>query len=488
MKYYTSILRASLLILCILVPASCAVNPVTGKTQMMLMSESQEITMGAEYDNEMASSFGLYDDAEIQSFVQNKGSEMGKLSHRPTLEYHFRILDSPVVNAFAVPGGYIYLTRGILAQLNNEAELMCVIGHEMGHVTARHSASQQTKSMLGQILLIGGAAVSERFAQFSDYASSGLELISLSFSREDERQADALGIEYATKLGYNAYVMADFFNVLNKMSSAEGSSSIPTFLSTHPNPSDRNASVASNAAKWQAEVGKNDYSVNANQYLKLIDGIVYGEDPRNGFVEGNTFYHPALGFKFTIPTSWQLENAASQISMSPEDGSALLAFMVCSEKTLADAEAAGISGLNLTNTQRQEVSINGLSALSSLSDQTSTNSSTGTTSINKILSFYVELNNSIFVFHGLAPEANFNSIKSTFETSMKSFSKLTDASKLNVKPSKIAVRTVAKTDKLTNILTTMGVSNEKKDEIALLNNLELTDTVEAGRNLKIVTK
>jgi len=132
-------------LLIILILPSCAVNPVTGKKQLMLMTEEQEIAMGSNYDPSVIATFGLYENEELLNFITEKGKELGRISHRPNLEYHFRILDSPVVNAFAVPGGYIYFTRGILAQFNSEAELIGVLGHELGHVTARHSASQQSK-------------------------------------------------------------------------------------------------------------------------------------------------------------------------------------------------------------------------------------------------------------------------------------------------------------------------------------------------------
>ena len=165
---------------------SCAVNPVTGKKQIMLMSEAQEVALGVSYDPQVLATFGEYADADMQTYVQAKGTEMGKISHRPALEYHVKVVDSPVVNAFAVPGGYIYLTRGIMAQFNNEAELMGVLAHEMGHIAARHSVSQQTKQQLGTLLLIGGMIASEQFAQYAQYAMQGMQLLFLKFSRDDE--------------------------------------------------------------------------------------------------------------------------------------------------------------------------------------------------------------------------------------------------------------------------------------------------------------
>jgi len=239
MKKLIMPVKLTLLFLTTLIVFSCAVNPVTGKRQIMLMSEEQEVQMGLAYDPQVVATFGEYRSDNLLNFISAKTKEMGTISHRPNLQYHIKILDSPVVNAFAVPGGYIYLTRGILAQLNNEAELMGVVGHEMGHITARHSVSQQTKQQLGQLLLIGGMIASQKFAQYAENALQGMQLLFLKFSRDDERQADALGVEYSSKINYDAHKMADFFQVLNKMSMAESQGGVPTFLSTHPDPGDR---------------------------------------------------------------------------------------------------------------------------------------------------------------------------------------------------------------------------------------------------------
>ena len=485
MKKLTLFNKIFLLGLIALVLTSCYVNPVTGRREIILVSESQELAMGAEYDPQLVASYGMYNDSKIQKFVEEKGAALGKLSDKPDMEFHFRVLDSPVVNAFAVPGGYIYLTRGILAQLNNEAELMGVIGHEMGHVCARHSASQQTKSMLGQLLLIGGATVSNRFAQLIDYASAGLELLNLSYSRSDEREADELGVKYSTKLGYDANCMADFFNVLERLSDNSGSS-IPTFLSTHPNPTDRNGAVRQSAAKWQAAVGKQSYAVNGSSYLKLIDGIIYGDNPKNGYVENNVFYHPDMTFKFNVPAQWKLSNEATQVTMSPSDGSAILVLMGSGESSLQAAVEAHVNGLGLSNVSASSTTINGNQAIVTVADQVTNNSGTSTT--NKMLSCYIQFNNQIFVFHGLTSSANFNTLRPTFEATMKSFSKLTDSSKINVKPYKISIKTVATSGTLKNILTSYGVSSSMLEEVAVLNERELSDVIAKGTMIKIVTK
>ena len=298
---------------------SCAVNPVTGKKQLMFISESQEIEMGRQYDPQVVSTFGEYQNPALLAFVQEKGNEMAKISHRPKLEYHFRILDTPVINAFAVPGGYVYLTRGILAQLNNEAELTGVLGHEIGHITARHSVSQQSKQQMGELLLIGGMIASKDFQEYAEYAMQGMQLLFLKFSRDNEQESDRLGVEYSSKIGYDAHKMADFFNVLNKMNQTSDNAGIPSFMSTHPDPGDRYTAVNQKATEWQLKLKYPSYNVNPDSYLRLIDGIVYGDDPRQGYVEGNTFYHPEMKFKFSIPVGWALENSPVQVRMVPKD-------------------------------------------------------------------------------------------------------------------------------------------------------------------------
>ena len=286
----------------ILMLPSCAINPVTGSRQLMLMSEEEEVKLGSEYDPKVMDTFGEYKDEQLLALIEEKGNEMGLISHRPKLKYHFRILDSPVINAFAVPGGYIYLTRGILAQFNNEAEMLGVLGHEIGHITARHSVSQQSKQQVSQLLLLGGMIASKKIQKYGEYAMQSMQLLFLSFSRENEREADQLGVEYTSKIGYDASKMADFYQVLIKMNLASDHSGIPTFLSTHPDPGDRYNSVNQGAKNWQDSLNFPSWKVNTNSYLHLIDGLVFGEDPRQGYVEGNIFYHPELKFKFSVPS------------------------------------------------------------------------------------------------------------------------------------------------------------------------------------------
>lgn len=475
-----------LTLLLVAVVVSCAINPVTGKKQIMFMSEAQEVELGTQYDPQVLATFGEYKNAQLLNFLQTRTTEMGKISHRPNIQYHIKILDSPVVNAFAVPGGYIYLTRGILAQLNNEAELIGVIGHEMGHITARHSASQQSKQQIGQLLLVGGMIASEKFASYAEYAMQGMQLLFLKFSRDNEREADRLGVTYSSLIGYDASKMADFFDVLNKMSMADGEGGVPTFLSTHPDPGDRYNSVKQQAKAWQDSLKLPAWKVNADSYLQMIDGIVYGEDPRQGFVEGNTFYHPELKFKFTIPPGWQLENQPAQVNMAPADGKALIVFTITSGSSLEEAARTTLEQLGLTAVQSTNTTVNGLQAVRTLSNQVTQDQSTGQQSTNKVMSYFINLDNRFYVFHGVTAEADYATYDDAFKSSMVNFSRLTDPSKLNRKPDKLMIKKVQRTGTLADAFAYYGVKKDRMQEVALLNHLELTDRVQAGKLIKVI--
>src|SRR3990172_2751360 len=187
---------------------ACAVNPVTGKRELNLLSEGQEIQLGAESDPAIIAQYGLYNDEKISNFLTGMGQKMAGISHRPQLEFHFRVLDSPVINAFALPGGYVYFTRGILGYMNSEAEVAGVLGHEIGHVTARHGAKAYTRAQLAQVGFTAGYVLSETFRQYGDVAMQSIGLLFLKFGRDQETQSDKLGVEYSTTIGYDAKNMS----------------------------------------------------------------------------------------------------------------------------------------------------------------------------------------------------------------------------------------------------------------------------------------
>src|SRR5438034_2746379 len=268
-----------------LVFTGCARNPVTGKRQIVLVSESQEIAMGQASDPQVRREYGVADTPALQSYVQTMGRKLVRVSHRPNLEGHFTVVDSPVVNAFAIPGGYVYLTRGILAYLGNEAELAGVMGHEIGHVTARHSVRQMTREQLAQIGLGVGSVLSPTFGQFGNLAQSSAGLLFLRFSRDDEREADRLGVEYAARAAYDPREVSNFFDVLGRLSAANDRQTIPGWLSTHPDPPQRVQATRMLAEEWIQMLGLTEerMAVDRDAFLRAIDGTVFGNNPREGF-------------------------------------------------------------------------------------------------------------------------------------------------------------------------------------------------------------
>jgi predicted Zn-dependent protease len=479
---------AALISVALAVVISCAVNPVTGKKQIMLMSEAQEIQLGLSYHPQVMASFGEYADPAMQAFVQARGTEMGKLSHRPTLKYTVKVVDSPVINAFAVPGGYIYLTRGIMANFNNEAEFMGVLGHEMGHITARHSVSQQTKQQLGTLLLIGGMIASEKFANYAEAAMQGMQLLFLSFSRDDERQADQLGVEYASRTGYDAAKMADFYKVLIKMNLSEAQGGVPTFLSTHPDPGDRYNDVLRDSKRWQDSLRLQSYKVGADSYLQMIDGMIYGEDPKQGYTLDNTFYHPEMRFKFSYPLGWNLTNAPTQVTIQPADGKALMLFTLSNQRTLEAAVDSTMAMYGLTLQRAERRTVNGMPTIVTHAKQQSQDQSGGTTAANAVISYFIDYSSVFYVIHGVSTEVDFASYAPTMEASMKTFAKLTDASRINVKPKRVYVKKAPRAGTLASTLSYYNMPQAMMEELALLNNMELNQPVPAGKYIKIVSE
>lgn len=486
----TSVLSIRLSILSViflLFAGSCAVNPVSGKREISLMSEAQELQLGAQSDPQIISQFGLYENAELQSFINSRGQEMAKLSHRPNLKWTFRILDSPVVNAFAVPGGYVYFTRGIMGHFNNEAEFAGVLGHEIGHVAARHSAEQYTKSTLGNILLIGGMIVSKELRAFANEAQTAMGLLFLKYSRDHESESDELGVEYSTKAGYDAREMADFFKTLKALGEEAGAE-IPTFFSTHPDPADRFNKVNEHAAAWQAQDPKDKYAINRESYLKMVNGLIYGEDPRQGYVDAGVFYHPELKFQFPVPNNWRLVNSPTQVQMAPSDGKALMIFTIAEGNSLESAAQTMTQQLQLSVINSRQISVNGLSGLEVISEQVTQDPSSGQSSSIGVQSIYIQFKSNIFVFHGVSAAQNFNSYEAQFDRTSLGFKELKDASKINVVPERIKVVAVKNNGTISQALQAYGVPANRIKELSIVNGMEQNAQVTAGTSIKVVGK
>ena len=462
---------------------NCARNPVTGKRQVVLMSEEQEIAMGKEADPQIVAQFGLYQDQALQAFITEKGKAMAAISHRPNLNYEFKIVDSEVLNAFAVPGGYVYFTRGIMAHFNNEAEFAGVLGHEIGHIAARHSVEQQRNAILGQLGIIAGMIIAPELAQFGEAASQGLGLLFLKFGRDAERESDKLGVEYSSKIGYDAQYMAGFFNVLKRKGEESGSAELPTFLSTHPDPGERNQNVAQLAAEWKQKLNLTNPQVNRDAYLKRIEGLIYGEDPKQGYLENNVFYHPELRLQFSIPPNWAYQNTPQRVQLASKDGKALMILTLAQGSSLQQAASTAMQQYKLQVVDSREISVNGLPTLAVVADQPAQQQ--GAPSL-RTLSYFIQHRGNIYHLIGVSAGGDFNAYAPYFENSMGSFRELTDATKINKLPERVRIKTVQQSGTLEQALRSYNVPERRFQELALLNGRLLTDRVEANSLIKVL--
>lgn len=466
---------------------SCYRNPVTGKKEINFMSESQELAMGAQSDPEVVAQFGSYEDKVLQDFINKEGDKMVKVSHRPDLEFEFKILNSPVVNAFALPGGYVYFTRGILAHFSNEAEFAGVLGHEIGHVTARHGAEQYTNQMLSQIGLMVGLVMSPTVRQFANEISQGVQLMMLSNSRANESQSDELGVEYSTKIGYDANKMANFFRTIGRIGENAGANQIPPFLSTHPNPADRFTRVHELATQWQNKLQLPEYKVNRDSYLEMIDGLIYGEDPREGYTDNHVFYHPQMRFSFPYPNGWQLLNSPSQVQMAPKDQNAMMVLGLGQANSLQQAAEAFVQQFKLTVVESNNKNVNGYPAYQLVADQL--NEQDPNQSVRLLAYFYQDQkNNVIYQMLGVAPKQEFNQFSNYFLFTMDNFKPLTDPARINVKPEHIRIVSIPFAMTLEQALRRYNIPAKRFEEMSILNSMELNQTIEANTKIKVLGK
>ncbi len=306
--------------------SGCAINPVSGEADFALMSEAEEIEQGRKYHDEIIAQYGVYDDPELQKYVNRIGQALAKISHRSHLEFSFTVLDTPDINAFALPGGYIYITRGLMAYLGSEAELAGVLGHEIGHVTARHSVRQQAGQTASGVLsvLIMATTGSQALGNLSQSLGTGLVR---GYGREHELEADRLGAEYLHAIGYDPDHMLEVIGVLKdqevferKQAKKEGREprTYHGVYSTHPRNDERLQTVVRKAKDLSA---KEYRDARRKLYYKKIDGMVWGPSPKQGLVRANRFAHPELGFSLALPRGWNVINTPEVLIARDPDGS-----------------------------------------------------------------------------------------------------------------------------------------------------------------------
>jgi predicted Zn-dependent protease len=461
-----------------LASVACATNPVTGKSELALVSESQEIEMGKQASQEVKQTIGLYDNAAIQSYVSGIGMKMAKASERPQLPWEFHVVNDASVNAFALPGGFIYVTRGLMSSVSNEAELATVIGHEIGHVTNRHQVQMISKAQLAQLGLGIGSIVSPRIAQFAGLLGTGLQLLFLKYSRDAESQADLAGFRYALNQNYDVRQMINLFELLDGMSRLSGGGKLPQWLATHPDPENR-----LKATEARLDTLHRDLStaiVNRDEYLDRIKGMPYGDDPRQGYFRGNVFLHPDLRFQLAFPQGWKMQNMPSAVVAVSPSQDAVIQLGLAGNVPPAQAAQQFLSQQGVRPGNGSTQSVNGNPAASSyFAAQTDQGQVEG-------LVTFVSYRGQTFGILGYTAAGNLGRYDQTFRSTIQSFRELNDPSALNVQPARIELVRVDQPMTLTQF-NQRYPSTVPLPELALINGLSGPDAdVRPGRLYKRV--
>jgi len=470
----------------VLTIVACATNPATGKKEFSLMSEAQEIELGKNMDGEVRREMGLYEDAELQRYVESVGLRLARASQRPNLPWHFAVVDEPAVNAFALPGGYIYLTRGILPFLDSEGELAGVLGHEIGHVTARHSAQQYTKATsagLGVQLL---SIFVPEARPFQGLTETALGVLFLKYGRDDELQADRLGVDYTAKTGWNPAGVGNMLRTLARLDEASGSRrGVPNWLSTHPAPADRVEKVQAYISESGVPVrtaGRTDG--NSAEFLRRVDGVVFGDSPRQGIVRGNTFLHPDLRLSIAFPRGWEIQNSREQVVAKPADRDEFMILQLVPNASGSIEQVArgtmANAGFRQVNGDRAQV--NGLDAyVGTYQGQVQGLGNVVT------LAAHIVHDRNVYLFAGLAPPNLYQGAQREFGESIRSFHELSRQEAANIRPNRVDLYTVRPGD------TWQGIAEAndnvvKPSTLAIMNNYEPSQPPRTADRIKIVVQ
>lgn len=467
-------------------------SPLNGEKRSYQYSWADELKLGAEADQEITQQMGLYDNPEVQRYVQSVGERVLQTSsfndpatppmYRNT-KFTFRVLDNSVVNAFALPGGYVYVTRGLLSHVDNEAQLAVVLGHEIAHVAARHSSIQARRSMWGQIGVIAGAILGQQVLGQSmpdignTIMSAGgpaMQTFLLKYSREAENEADTYGLNYAARSGFAVGESARFFNALKLISGAEGKS-LPAWQSSHPDPGDRAAHVRTLAASLPPGA----QTVGTDEFLSRINGLIVGDDPRQGFVQQGTFYHPQLHFQMPLAPGWQVENQPSAVVLAEPNGRAMMGLRMAAGTRARDAAAQFVSANKIQITASGDTAVNGLPTSVIVGQAATEQGNVG------VWNAFVEFEGKVFSILGYAPAEAFAQVRPTFESVAAGFGPLRDRQMMDIQPARLQIVRTDRAAPFASFVPTSLPPPLTAEAVAIMNQVDLQQNVPAGQPLKI---
>lgn len=463
--------------------AACATNPVTGRRELSLVSPGQEKTLGLQGYNETIQQYGKYDDADLQAYVNQVGQKVAHASHQPDLGWTFTLIDDPSVNAFAMPGGYIFVTRGILPYLDSEAQLAGVLGHECGHVTHRHTAEQMTQQQLYGLGLGIASATSSTFRQFGGVAQQALGLLFLRYSRQDETEADELGVQYSTRAGYDSRQMPLTYAMLKRVGDKSGQR-LPGFLSTHPDPGDREQRTTQ--LSQRATAGKSGLLVVRDPYIRRMNNIVYGSDPRHGYFTGDRYVNPSLAFEVTFPSGWQHQDTQQAVTAGKSDQSAAMQVSIADAKGATPGayvdqlQAAG----KIAARRGQLESVGGLPAWVGHVEVAGQNSQ-GQAVQATLAAAFIRKDDRMFQILGASSGGDDD--QREFD-SMRSFRNVSDPALLDVRPDRVRVQEAPVGGSFASVVQRMGSRAADVDDDAILNDVQPGDRIAAGTLLKVIIR
>jgi predicted Zn-dependent protease len=477
--------RAYVILAALAATLSCATNPATGQRQLSFVSEEREIALGQENDTQIRKEMGSYDDRALQEYVTTVGLKLAMNSERPGLPWHFTVVDTPAINAFALPGGYIYITRGILAYLDDESQMAGVLGHEIGHVTARHSVNQQSKSTLAQIGIIGGAIFAPGGAQAAQAASTGLGLLFLKYGRDDEAQADQLGVRYTSRAGWDPAGIPRMLTTLGRIEEASDSKGVPNWLATHPPAEDRVQRVQ--AAVREAEVGAQattKFTTDRDGYQKRVDGMVWGDNPDQGIVRGSSFLHKGLRFAFDFPEGWTIENGQSQVAAKEPGGRSVMVLMPVQRaqgRSIEDIAIITMQNAGFRQIDGAPTTVNGVEGY--LGTYVGAIQSLGRVQARVL---HVRHDRSVYLVAGLAPVDEYPRVIGAFSKSLQSFRGLSPAEAESIRPNRVGLYTARSGDTWQGLAERQSKGIVKATTLAIMNGHPVNDQPQPGERLKIV--
>jgi len=464
--------------------AACATNPATGEREFSLMSEQQEIGIGQEMDSQIGREMGVYDNRDLQGYVDGVGQRLAQVSERPHLPWKFTVVDSPAINAFALPGGYIYLTRGIMPFLGDEAEMAGVLGHEIGHVTARHSAQQYSRATGAQLGLVLGGIFVPAVRQFGGLAETGLGLLFLKYGRDDELQADALGVRYTARSGWDPGGVAGMLGTLDRIADESADRrGVPNWLSTHPAPEDRVRQVQSVIAQARAETTVSR-AADREDYLRRIDGLIYGDNPEQGILRDNEFLHSALRFALEFPKGWQVVNSPSQVVGRAPGADVFLLLQLVERPVGRNIEQVALNAMEqagFTAGGGNRTSLNGLEAF--LGTYDGTIEELGRV---RVRAAHIVHGKNIYMVAGFAPVQLFARVERELTAGVRSFRALTAAQAEAIRPDRIELYTARAGDTWESLAERYSRGAITPSTLAIMNGAADGEQPRSGQRLKIV--